>query len=149
MDENHCRVLGTYSRPGLDIELTSCYVTNIGTHALAEALGRNQGPTKLDDCSMDSSVLADGLRGSSRLKSLRLSLRVGSREVLAFADALKENKGLVDLNLMYGLLSDEAWDAICDSLKTHPTLQTLDLLPMKTYVMRRPQRYSTPGYRHS
>jgi hypothetical protein len=24
MDENHCRVLGAYSRPGLEIELVRC-----------------------------------------------------------------------------------------------------------------------------
>jgi hypothetical protein len=27
MDENHCRVLGTYSRPGLEIELIHCKLT--------------------------------------------------------------------------------------------------------------------------
>jgi hypothetical protein len=36
MDENHCRVLGTYSRPDLEIELICCKLTSAGTSALAE-----------------------------------------------------------------------------------------------------------------
>jgi hypothetical protein len=47
--------------------------------------------------------------------------------MIAIAGVLKENKGLVDLDLRTGRLSDETWDAVCDSLKTHPTLQVLTL----------------------
>jgi hypothetical protein len=132
MDENHCRVLGTYSRPGLEIELICCKFTSAGTSALTEVLGRNQGPTKLTFCDIDYPVLAGGLRGNSRLKSLRLrtssNLEVGKRQVLAIAGALKENKGLVDLGFWHGLgMSDETWGAVCDSLKTHPTVEVLNL----------------------
>ena len=70
MDENHCRVLGTYSRPGLEIELTHCRIAGTAVEALAEVVGRNQGPTKLIWCDIDNSVLADDLRGNCRLKSL-------------------------------------------------------------------------------
>jgi hypothetical protein len=48
LDENHCRVLGAHSRPDLEIELKYCKLTSAGENALAEALGRNQGPTKLE-----------------------------------------------------------------------------------------------------
>ena len=68
MDENQIRVLGAYSRPCLEIELIACNATSAGTSALAELLGRNQGPTRLYWCRMDYSVLADGLRRNSRLK---------------------------------------------------------------------------------
>jgi hypothetical protein len=41
---------------------------------------------------------------------------------------MRENKGLVALYLSSGLgMSDETWDAVCDSLKGHPTLEVLDL----------------------
>jgi hypothetical protein len=138
MDENHCRALGTYSRPGLEIELIRCELTRAGTSALAEVLGRNQGPIKLDRCGIDYSVLANGLRGNSRLKSLSprtsRNLEVGNQELLAIAGALKENKGLVDLDLCYGLtMGDETWDAVCDSLKTHPTLQVLNLPEIRAF----------------
>jgi hypothetical protein len=102
------------------------------TSALAEVLGRNQGPNKLDSCYIDNSVIANGLRGNSRLKSIKprvsMTFEVGNQELLAIAGALKENKGLVDFDLMYDfMMSNEIWDAICDSLKTHPTLQILFL----------------------
>jgi hypothetical protein len=72
LDENHCRVLDDYSRPGLEIEieLASCTITDAGARALAGILGRNQGLTRLDDCRIKLSILADGLRGNSRLKNL-------------------------------------------------------------------------------
>jgi hypothetical protein len=133
MDENHCRVLGDYSRPGLEIVLDRCKITSAGASALAEVLGRNQGPTKLDFCVIDNLVLADGLRGNSRLKSLRprlisSNLEVRNRQILAIADAVRENKGLVEFNLRYYFcLNDETWGAICDSLESHPTLEVLDL----------------------
>jgi hypothetical protein len=141
MHENHCHALGAYSRPDLEIELTGCAIVGAGIRALAEVLGRNQGPTKIDDDefrNIDYSVLADGLRGNSRLKSLRPRISSkeedGNRQVLAIAGALRENKGLVELYLscfMYGprtiSVSDETWGAICDSLETHPTLEVLDL----------------------
>jgi hypothetical protein len=122
LDEHHCRVLGACSRSGLEIELKGCRIhTGVAAKALAEVLGRNQGPTKLTYCDMDYSILADGLRGNSRLNH-----EVGNRKVLAIADAVRENKGLVELNLHYRW-SDETWGAICDSLGTHPTLEVLSL----------------------
>jgi hypothetical protein len=130
MDENHCRVLGVFSRPGLEIELHSCKFTSAGISALAEVLGRNQGPSKLYDCEIDYSVLANGLRGNSRLKSL--SLRIFSDSdiltyLLAIAGGLRENKGLIELELWNDIrISDETWDTFFDSLKTHPTLQVLN-----------------------
>jgi hypothetical protein len=99
-------VLGAYSRPDLKIVLTSCKLTSAGTSALAEVVGRNQGPTKLAHSDIDYSVLADGLCGNSRLKlprALISSKRDASKQVLAIAGALRENKGLVDLELRTSL----------------------------------------------
>jgi hypothetical protein len=131
IDEDHCRVLGAYSRPELEINLYRCKVTSTGASAMAEVLGRNQGPTNLVLCNIDNSVLADGLRGNSRLKSLRPSLshdlEVANQELLAIGGALKTNKGLIDLNLCLCCVSDETWHAICDFVKTHPTLEVLNL----------------------
>jgi hypothetical protein len=130
MDEDLCRVLGSYSRPDLEIVLDCCDTTSAGASALAESLGRNQGPTKLVWCNIDNFVLADGLRGNSRLKSLRPrfsgSQEARNREILAIAGALRENKGLVDFKYYFGM-SVETWDVVCDSLETHPTLEVLSL----------------------
>jgi hypothetical protein len=118
------------SRPDLEIVLDLCKIMSAGASALAEVLGRNQGPTKLDSCGIDNFVLANGLRGNSSLKSLipRISYSPenGNQELLAIAGALKENKGLVSLTCGF-TMSDEEWDAVCDSLETHPTLEVLDL----------------------
>jgi hypothetical protein len=121
LDEDHFRALGDFSKPGLEIMLVRSKITSAGASGLAEILGRNQGPTKLHNCAIDYCVLANG-----RLKSLTPSI-VSNRDVLAIAGALKENKGLVELDLRHTILRDEHWDAICDSLKTHPTIQVLNL----------------------
>jgi hypothetical protein len=136
LDENHCRVLGTYSRPGLEIELEHCRITGAAAEeALAEVLGRNQGPTELAGCKIDNFVLAGGLRGNSRLKRLSFTFNndAANQDLLAMSSALKENKGLVDLHLRchFGK-SDETWGVICDSLETHPTLEVLEFSFLNT-----------------
>jgi hypothetical protein len=143
LDENDCRVLGDYSRPGLEIVLDRCAITTItdaGAGTLKKVLKRNQGPTKLDNCQIDNSVLANGLRGNSRLQSLRPGFSGtpddSNREVFEIACALKENRGLVDLDLSYGSnMTDKTWDAVCDSLKAHPTLEVLDLRPREVPLL--------------
>jgi hypothetical protein len=139
MDEDHCRVLGAaYSRSGFAIELIFCKVASAGASVLAEVLGHNQGPTRLDYCYIDNIVLANGLRGNSRLKSLTVRICndpvVGIREILAIMGALRENKGLLELNLRYSFgVNDETWGVICDSLKTHPTLGVMNLRSIDVY----------------
>ena len=68
LDEDHVRVLGDFSKPDLEIELKHCQIAGAAAAALAQVLGRNQGPTKLECCDLDNLLLADGLRGNSRLK---------------------------------------------------------------------------------
>jgi hypothetical protein len=83
LDEDPVRVLGTLSRPGLEIELKHCQIAGAADAVLAEVLGRNQGPTKLDGCGIDNLLLAEGLRGNSRLEKFRTrlssDLEVGSQ----------------------------------------------------------------------
>jgi hypothetical protein len=138
LDEDQIRVLGAHSRPDLEIVLVQCKLRSAGTSALTEILGRNQGPTKLVYCEIDNFDITDGLRGNSRLKSLRpptlRNSEIGNREVLAIAGALKENTGLVDLDLSYCLLSGETWDLLCNSLKKHPSLQVLHLRFMRNWL---------------
>jgi hypothetical protein len=138
MDDSHCRVLGGYSRPDLDIVLFLCKLTSVKASVLAAILGRNQGPTELSLCEIDYSVLANGLRGNSRLQSFRTSNYSSpadsGREALLIAGALRENKGLVSLRLHYGSdVNDETWVAVCDSLKAHPTLEVFDFRAAKKF----------------
>jgi hypothetical protein len=134
LDEGHCRVLGDFSKPGLEVELKYCRIVGVGAEALADVLGRNQGPTKLNYCEIESFVLANGLRGNSRLKSLTHRI-TRNQDFFPITGALKENKGLVDVHLRHGLwMSDETWDAVYDSLKTHPSLQVLSLRPILAHI---------------
>jgi hypothetical protein len=139
LDGDHFRVLGDFSKPGLEVELKACRIAGAAAEALVEVLGRNQGPTKLTLCDIDIFVLADVLRGKSCLKSLSLPSFGNSEDdnpkILAIAAALKDNKGLVDLDLTHCLLSDEVWNAVCDSLKAHPTLQVLKLQPLGAFSL--------------
>jgi hypothetical protein len=132
MDEDQIRVLGKHSRPDLEIVLYGCKITSDGARALAEVLGHNKGPTKLVECEIDNLVLVDGLRDNSRLRSFRPLLSSnspddGNREVLAIAGSLRQNKGLVKLDMSICWVPEETWSAVCDSLKTHPTLGVMDL----------------------
>jgi hypothetical protein len=137
IDEDQIRALGVVStlRPGLEIKLVFCEISGSSAEALAELLQRNQGPTELQSCDLDNCILADGLRGNSRLTNLRVlcytsTNEAGNREVLAIMSALRENKGLANLAIRLDLtMSEESWGAVCDLLETltHPTLQVLDL----------------------
>jgi hypothetical protein len=97
LDEDHIRVIGAYSRPGLEIELKECRITGAAAASvLAEVFGRIQGPTKLFNCYIDHCVLANGLRGCfyqgmpkllfrrepRRSRRLRISLRLLLRSPL-------------------------------------------------------------------
>jgi hypothetical protein len=111
-------VLGACLRPDLEICLEQCRITGAAAKALVEVLGRNQGPTKLVLCNINSFFLTDGLRGNSPLRSWRAcisgNLEVGNRQVLAIASALRQNKGLIEMN-WYGVsVNDETWHTICD-----------------------------------
>jgi hypothetical protein len=61
MDEDHCRVLGTFQDQA-SRSTDKLYTHGLCSTVLAEDLGRNQGPTKLDGCKIHNVVLANGLR---------------------------------------------------------------------------------------
>jgi hypothetical protein len=138
---NPCAGSHFKARPRNQVKLAFCRISGTSAETLAEVLQRNQGPTELMYCDIDNFILANGLRGNSRLMNLRVfclssTNEVGNREVLAIASALRENKGLVNLAIRLDLtMSDKLWGAVCDSLKTlmHPTLQILHVESIQSY----------------
>jgi hypothetical protein len=44
LDENHCRVLGTFSRPGLEIGHYRCKLMSAGTSAFGKGPRTQSGP---------------------------------------------------------------------------------------------------------
>jgi hypothetical protein len=132
LDKEHCLALESNDRADLEIELSNCKLTDDGTQAFLESQRRNKGPNKLLNCKLDISVLAEAVRENTSLKSLKPCgeldhdhLSHGDFETLA--RALKENKGLVTLDLAGQPISEESWRVILQSIRKHPSLQVLDL----------------------
>jgi hypothetical protein len=65
LDGNHCRVLNLFKTS----DRTAHCKHTVLEQALSEVLGRND--QALQYCDVDNFVLADGLRGNSRLKASR------------------------------------------------------------------------------
>jgi hypothetical protein len=97
--------------------------------AFVDCLQGERGPTQLIVCSIDCHVLAAALEGNSRITRLRPVNKwaTGDTEMGAIYSSLAENKGLVKLVLCDRSISDENWTILCQSLKGHPTLTSLDL----------------------
>ncbi len=85
-------MLGGYSRLDVEMNLDRCKLVSAGISDLAEVLLRNQGPRYIDSCDFDNYVLANGLHGNGRLKSLRPRLSsyrdVGNQELFTITCAL-------------------------------------------------------------
>jgi hypothetical protein len=107
LDEDRFRMLGDFSKPGLEIKVKTRQVAGAAAKVLVHILGCDQGPTKLASCDIGKFVLGDGLRGNSRLKSLRLPTfshsEDGNPDILVIAGASIQNKGLVDFDLRFKL----------------------------------------------
>jgi hypothetical protein len=141
LDEDHCRVLAAASRPGLEIVLENCKITNAGARIFAESFRLNQGPTKLICCRINSEILAEAMRGNTVVNTLTLKY-VETHELYLLARALQEDRGLVKLDFA-SIIGPETLGLFCLSLKTHPLLETIRFPPerglnsMKNHWMNR------------
>jgi hypothetical protein len=84
LDEDHCRVLASASRPGVDIVLEHCRITKVGAGIFAGSFRLNQGPTKLH-----IEVLAEAFRGNMIFNTLN---HLSWMDM--FACALQEDRGV-------------------------------------------------------
>jgi hypothetical protein len=106
-------------------------------NAFVQWLQSDGGPTELDDCHIDSRVIADSLKSNSRLSILRLpsthslmSLdpeRVYYPNMALILSDLAENRGLTTFDEGEHFIGDENWNILCQSLQRHPTLTRVDL----------------------
>jgi hypothetical protein len=132
LDTDHCIALETNDRIDLDIELSNCKLTDDGTQAFLESQRRNKGPEKLLNCKMDVAVLAEAVRGNRSLKSLKPCGeldhdQLSPEDFETLAQALRENEGLVTLDISGQPILSESWHIILKSIQNHPSLQVLDL----------------------
>ena len=146
LDETQCRALAAASPSAttgkLDIRFHDCRVLHPSSTAALAALFRNNNSNNqggqvhyhLDHFqSEDWRVLAESLRGNTSVKTIvqpagRLAERMlENDEFRVLAEALGANQGLLKFYPRGQLINDENWTVMCQSLRSHPTLETLDL----------------------
>jgi hypothetical protein len=128
LQSNHCRALVATEayRDNFAITLQSCRLTTEGEPILFDGIRRNRGPTSLSQCHFSTRPLAEALRGNTRIKQLSISLQITGEELPFLMQALVKNLGIEEINLV-GIVTDECWRIICQSLATHPALERLFL----------------------
>jgi hypothetical protein len=128
LSEDQCRALATMSRLDVELNLRICRLADddAAERAFVDCLQRDKGPIQLSGCQIASRILADALTGDSRVNKLALNGLTANAEGVVYR-ALANNRGLVDLDLADWTMSDENWTILCESLKAHPTLTSLDL----------------------
>jgi hypothetical protein len=129
---DHCIALESNCRIDLEIELRNCKLTDDGTQAFLESQRRNKGPERLLNCKMDNAVLAEAVRGNMSLKSLKPCGeldhdQLSPEDFETLAQALRENEGLVTLDVAGQPIMEESWRILLKSIQNHPSLQVLDL----------------------
>jgi hypothetical protein len=140
LNEEHIRVLAIAPQPELQLCLVWCELSDNGAcrNRFVEWLQSGGGPTELDGCHIDSHVLADSLKGESRLGVLRLPSVSGRRNLFGceisidpdralIFSALAENRGLTALHASGHSIDDESWTILCQSIQNHPTLTRVNL----------------------
>jgi hypothetical protein len=132
LDEHHCIALESNDRMDLDIEFSNCKLTDDGTLAFLKSQRRNKGPERLLNCKMNVAVLAEAVRGNRSLKSLKPcgeldDDQLSPEDFETLAQALRENEGLVTLDIAGQPIIEESWRILLKAIKSHPSLQVLDL----------------------
>jgi hypothetical protein len=133
LNEEHILVLASAPLQEVKFVLRGCRFSDDEgcRNAFRHWLQSGGGPTELHRCVIDSGVLADAMRGYSRLGKVLLSPKRASTsddtEMSLIVSALAGNKGLTDFDAFWYAISDENWSNLCHSLKNHPTLTKLDL----------------------
>jgi hypothetical protein len=126
LTEDQCRALATMSRLDVELVMFFCSLVDDAAGAFVECLHSDKGPIKLNGCEIDNQILASALTGKSRVTRLEL-VPVNDTEHGMNFRALANNRGLLNLFLQFNSISDENWTILCESLKAHPTLTSLNL----------------------
>jgi hypothetical protein len=145
LDESQCRALAAASPSTttgkLDIRFHGCRVLNVGsTAALADLFRDNNNNSQTDQVHYHLDhfqtegwrVLAESLRGNTSVKTIYepgglYGRQLKHDEFRVLAEALRDNQGLGKFTPRRLHINDENWTLLCQSLRSHPTLDTLDL----------------------
>jgi hypothetical protein len=146
LDETQCHALVVTSNSTitgkLDIRFHECRVLNAtSVTALADLFRNNnkyhnegdQVHYHLDHFQTeDWRVLAQSLRGNTSVKTIvqpggLYGRQLKHNEFRVLAEALGDNQGLVKFTPRRQHINNENWTVLCQSLRSHPALETLDL----------------------
>jgi hypothetical protein len=129
LNEDQCLALATMSRLDVELTMNGCSLSNGAAGAFVEFLQSDRGPVKLQNCNIDSRIIASALTGDSRVTRFRpRALVTNDADIAVLFTALANNRGLVDLDLNSCSISSDNWSILCESLKAHPSLTGLVLL---------------------
>jgi hypothetical protein len=129
LNEDQCLALATMSRVGVKLEILGCSLSNDAAGAFVECLQSDRGPVELIRCNIESQVLTSALTGNSRVTKFQpiyKRVRNNADMAILFA-ALFNRRGPVNLDISRFHMSHDNWSFLCESLKAHPTLTSLDL----------------------
>jgi hypothetical protein len=108
--------------------MISCSLVDDEAGAFVECLHSGRGSVELEQCNIDSQILASALTGKSRVTKLTPDYpSTNDAETAILLAALATNRGLEELDLEDGSISNDNWSILCESLKAHPTLTSLNL----------------------
>jgi hypothetical protein len=133
LSKEHVRALAETDHTDLLVKLTYCDVmshSETDNIILADLLRTSQARLELISCIVAGDALAGALKGNScclRLTPSRGDEGLVQLEIHALFLALAENEGLVELDMSNQSITDENWATLCRSVRTHPTLEVLDL----------------------
>jgi hypothetical protein len=129
LNQGHCRALMSASNTSLALTLFQCTILEKGADAFVECLQSDCGPTELFNCTIGVRALTESLVGSQRLQSLHVDRLTGfnDTDMTALVGALAENQGLTHFTFSNHDIGDDNWNLLCQALKTHPSLESVNL----------------------
>jgi hypothetical protein len=128
LSEDQCRALASMSRLDVQLDMFGCRLVDDAAGTFVECLHSDGGPVKLLECRIDSQILACALAGDSRVTSFKHQYYfvTSDADMALLFTALASNKNLVDLDLWGCPISNENWSVLCESIRAHPTLTSVD-----------------------
>jgi hypothetical protein len=134
LHEEIVRALWAGAGTNIEIVLEGCTTTLDGTNALIESFRNNLGPTQFLWCDMPTALFANGLRGNSNVKILKLNPpgqeldpSISEVDMRNLVQSLSQNQGLEELDFGEHAFCDESWSMLCQSLARHPALGRMEV----------------------
>jgi hypothetical protein len=127
LSADQCRALVTMPQLDVELEMHYCSLVDDAAGAFVECLHSDRGSVELHHCDIDFRVLASALTGNSRVAGFTPYWETTDADTAVLFAALANNSGLVELDCQHYPISDDNWSILCESLKAHPILTSLDL----------------------